>query len=127
MTSPRIPNEIVKQWGKVKRDLIPTIEKAKGPTLTPEFKKDMKKKVEALFTTFDSGLRDKLKKVSDAKSDADAKKALEEIVRVSTDYLNKLKAAKSQWGVTGTSIARSIETPLTQIKDAASAALRKIA
>ena len=126
MPSARIPPLVIQQWGKVKHDLIPVIEKTKGAGMTPEFKKDLVKKVEALFTQFDSGLRDKLKKASDAKNDADAKKALQDVVNISSDYLAKLKTARASWGTAGRSAGDVIQKNLERINEVATTTLKAI-
>jgi hypothetical protein len=124
MATQRIPPLVIQQWGKIKHDLVSTIQKAKGPGMTPDYKKDLTKKVETLFTTFDSGLRDKLKKASETKNDADAKKALQDVIKISTDYLTKLKAAQAQWGTNGRGAGDIIEKNLVRIKDVASTTLK---
>jgi hypothetical protein len=126
MPSGRIPPLIIQQWGKIKHDLIPVIQKSKDSAHTAEYKKDLTKKLEALYEQFDKGLRDKLKKANEAKSDADAKKVLQDIVTISTDYLNKLKTATSQWGTDGRSAAEVIKMNLERIQDAAKKTLQSI-
>lgn len=126
MPSGRIPPLVIEQWGKVKHDLIPTIQKMSGPTVTSDYKKELTKKVETLFKQFDSGLRDKLKKANDAKSDADAKKALQDVITIAADYMTKLKAAQKQWGDNGRSAGEVIEKNLKRIKESAETTLKSI-
>jgi hypothetical protein len=126
MPSGRIPPMVIQQWGKVKHDLVPFIEKLKGPTVDAAYRSDLKKKVETLFGQFDAGLRDAMKKANDAKTDADAKKYLQQIVTTSTDYMTKLKAAQKQWGDSGRSIGDTIEKNLKRIKESAETTLKSI-
>ncbi|HZC72291.1 MAG TPA: hypothetical protein VE442_16470 [Jatrophihabitans sp.] len=126
MPSQRIPPLVIQQWGKVKHDLIPVIEKTKGPGMTPEFKQDLRKKVETLFVSFDKGLRDKLKKASEAKNDAEAKKALQDVITISGDYLSKLQTAQKQWGTSGRSAGEVIEKNLLRIREVATTTLKAI-
>lgn len=124
MPTKRIPPLVIQQWGKVKHELVATIQKINDPTVTSKDKKEMSKQIETLFTTFDSGLRDRLKKASTAKSDAEAKKALQEVVTVSTDYLAKLKVARAKWGVGARSVGDVIEKNLVRIKEVATTTLK---
>lgn len=126
MTTGRIPPMVIQQWGKVKHDLVPFIEKLKGPTVDAAYRADLKKKVETLFGQFDDGLREKMKKANDAKNDTDAKKYLKQVVDTSADYMVKLKAAQKQWGTTGRSIAETIEKNLERIHDSAETTLKSI-
>lgn len=126
MPTERIPPLVIQQWGKVKNELVGVIQKAKGPGMTPDFKKDLTKKVETLFAGFDKGLRDKLKKASVAKDDAEAKKALQEVVKIANEYLDKLKTAQKQWGIEGRSAGEVIERNLVRIKETATTLLKAI-
>jgi hypothetical protein len=122
MPTGRIPPLVIDQWKKVKKDLIPTIEKMKGQTVTSAYRAELKKKAQTVFDTFDDGLRDKMKKANDAKTDAQAKTALAEVVKVSTDYLAKLKTTTSDWGTNGKGIKDIIEKNLKRIKETAQTA-----
>jgi hypothetical protein len=126
MPGGRIPPLAIEQWNKVKTELVSTIQKAKGPTIDAAYKKELAKRVQALFTQFDSGLKATMKKANDAKTDADAKKALADVVKISTDYMNKLTAAQKQWGENGLGAAEIIEKNLKRIKESAETVLKSI-
>jgi hypothetical protein len=123
MPAKPLPRELAQEWGKLKSQLVPQIQKLSGMGMTPEFKKDLTKKAESLYKQFDMGLRDKLKKASEAKSEAEVKQAVSNVFSVSQDYLKKVKAAKAQWGVNGNAVAETIEAKLLKIHDAAKKSL----
>ena len=122
-----LPKTVVDRWKKLKHDLIPFIDKLKGPTVDDAFKKELKKKVTALYDQFDSGLGKSLKTATEAKTDKDAVLALGAAIKSSTDYLAKTKTAQAAWGTNGRSIGDTIADALTNIKEACETTLKAIA
>lgn len=123
----RIPKEQLEKWTKLKHEMLPFIDKLKGPTVDDDYKKELKKKVTALYDQFDSGLSKTLKAANDAKSDKDAVKALSVAIKTSNDYISKTKAAGKDWGTSGRSIAESIEGALKKINASCESALVALA
>ena len=109
----RLPPAVIQKWSKVKHELVPVIDKMKGPTLTDEFKKDLKKKVTALYDQFDGGLKKSLKAGAEAKTDKDAVVAISQAHKTATDYKKKTAKARAEWGTSGGAVAKSIESAWT--------------
>ena len=123
---PRLPESVIQNWDKLKHDLLPFIDKLNDPMLSSDFKKELKKKVEALYGQFDSGLKDKLKKVNSAKTDQDAKAALKVVIPIVQDYDAKVKAKQTEWGTNGKAIIDKFDRCLTTIKGECQKALQAL-
>ena len=123
----RLPPAVNQKRSKVKHELVPVIDKMKGPTLTDAFKKDLKKKVLALYDQFDGGLKKSLKAGAEAKTDKDAVLAISQAHKTATDYKKKTAAARAEWGMSASSVAKRIETALDNIIEACDSTLEALA
>jgi hypothetical protein len=127
MPAGRIPPQVVQQWDKLKKELVPWIEKAKDKKLDdPAYKKQVIASVNGLYATFDKGLKATLKKASTAKDDATAKKALQEVGAITMEYIGRLNHARKNWPEDGKGVADTIEKRLTEVRDAAAATLKSM-
>ncbi|MEA2425625.1 MAG: hypothetical protein QOH13_2035 [Thermoleophilaceae bacterium] len=89
-----IPPELIKVWSKMKAD-APAVIRKTGIGVIPEAsRKALAKDTEALFKTFDQGLKQAMQKASQAKDDVAVRKAMLEVQRIITDY----QAKTTQWG-----------------------------
>lgn len=120
----RIPSAVIKKWGQLKHDFISSIDglKEKG-IVTKDYKKDIKKKVEALYTEFDAGLSSKLKKASTTKSDEEAVTEINKAKGVATTYLATVNKRKTEWGVDLVAVANKFKRALEDIIAACDEAL----
>jgi hypothetical protein len=124
---PVLPPSLVDKWKKLKHQVIPTVQAIKNQVLTEQSKKDLIKKVNDLYGTFDSGLSAKLKKANDAKTDKDTVLAVGEVLNIAKDYRTKVAAAKSAWGTYGSTLISMFDAALKDIQTACESALKAIA
>jgi hypothetical protein len=102
-----IPPELIKIWSKMKADAPGIIRKAGIGVIPESDRKTLAKDTEALFKTFDQGLKQAMQKASAAKDDVASKKALADVQRIITTY----QAKTAQWG----SQSKSLRDPVVKM------------
>jgi hypothetical protein len=96
MTTPAIPPQFIKVWGKMKATAPDVVKKAGKGVIPAEQRKRLSADTTALFKTFDQGLKKTLEKANKAKDSAASKKVLVELQRILDEYETKTKAWAGQ-------------------------------
>ena len=133
-TAGRLPPAVIQKWIKIKKEMPDSFDKMPKDLLSDKEKKKLKKAVEDLFDEFDSGLRKHMETASESEDEAKAKKALEQISKITAQYANKADKAVqdavakevedlSAVGPGIKACARSIKKALEDIDEAAASTL----
>jgi hypothetical protein len=108
MTTPAIPPEFIKIWGKMKATAPELVKKAGKGVIPAADRKQLSQDTIALFKNFDQGLKKTLEKANKAKDAASAKKVLLEIKTILAEYERKTTA----WGKEGDA---GLRAPVTEM------------
>ncbi len=94
--SGRLPPVLITAWSKLKKDLVPAVDKLPKDLVDDDQKKKIKKGLSDMFAKLDGGLKKKMILASEAEDDAVAKKALADVSKICKDYKKKVKAAVTE-------------------------------
>lgn len=120
----RLPPAIVNDWSQTKKRLLVAV--GKTNIGDPAATKQLQERISELYERFDRGLGPKLKTATQEKDKEKARKALWEIIKITTEYYKETERSTRSWEFGGNLIKQALEKQLRNIKEAAYSTVRAL-